>query len=239
MPGTVWNDKWDIKQRAPFHWHCGEHWPPTTLDCPDPESSQIQQPPSCSGCEGLVFRCLKKKTHTASHKVLRHLPNTQRHLHTGATLTPFIKFLPKKHLTTLNNEVLYHRVEPWQLTVHHAITKEGRYSKHGQHGDCCYGDNCRLFVAKCAIVYRGETRQKQKRKKTATFTWEQQMTEVKHWLLIGAHRPTLTVRLRLPLCKLKKKDLLMSLGHISNVWSKSDISLLDYPSNPWVVFFLR
>lgn len=35
------------------------------------------------------------------------------------------------------------------------------------------------------------------------FKWEQQMTEVKHWLLIGAHRPTLTVRL--PLCKLEKR----------------------------------
>lgn len=76
--------------------------------------------------------------------------------------------------------------------MHHAVTKEGCYSKHGQHGDDCYGDNYCLFVAKCASVYEGETHQKQKYNKTVMFMWEEQMIEVKPWLQTGGVRPMLS-----------------------------------------------
>lgn len=94
--------------------------------------------------------------------------------------------------------------------MHHAVTKEGCYSKHGQHRDCCYGDNYRLFVAKGAGVYEGEAHQKQKSNKAVMFMWEQQMSEVKARLLIGGHGSLLTVTL--PPRKLRK-DFLTSPGH--------------------------
>lgn len=49
---------------------------------------------------------------------------------------------------------LPHTLASWQLTMHHAVTKEGCCSYHSQHGDCCQGDNYRLFVAQCARIYK-------------------------------------------------------------------------------------
>lgn len=73
--------------------------------------------------------------------------------------------------------------------MHHAVSKEGCYSNHSHHGDCCQGDNYCLFVAQCARVYKGggdwggESKNKSTNQ-TLTFMMEEQMSETMHWHLI-------------------------------------------------------
>lgn len=59
-----------------------------------------------------------------------------------------------------------------ELTVHHAVAKEGSHGDHCQHKHRCQGDNYRLFVAQRAGVC------KERRKKKSQIIKQQLLTRV-------------------------------------------------------------